>query len=239
LKIHFYAIKGNILKKLVLSTFVFFAITISAFASPYGSYDPKLVFKLQDTGTSKSVSFNLPYFDQMIRDLQSHAGNYPTSFDSEQDKQRAAMNVKQLTEILEIVLPESNQNQDLDLLQRAAFLNSMGHNLDIAGSAAKANSLYKRVLAKAPTNARVNFDYGVFLAGVGKPADSIPYLETALNGKYYPAAYTLGMAYIAQGNKANAQKYLEMYAQQVPNDPNTAKMLEAIKSGKIEFKRGG
>jgi tetratricopeptide (TPR) repeat protein len=237
--IHFVISKDNILNKLVLSVLLFFTLAMSAFASPYGTYDPKLVFKMQDSANGKSVSLDPQYLDQMIRDLVSHAMNYPPSFDSEQDKQRAVLNIKQLTGMLEIIFPSGGPNQNPEVLQRMAVLNRMGHNLDIEGCAAKADVLYKRALVLAPTNPRINFEYGAFLAGVGKPADGIPYLETALKGKNNMAAFSLGMAYLAQGDKTNAQKYLEIYAGQVPNDPNTAKILEAIKSEKIEFKRGG
>jgi len=79
--------------------------------------------------------------------------------------------------------------------------------------------------------------YGTFLAGVGKPKDALPYLEKALSVGVSDAAYALGMTHLSLGNKESALENLEAYRQRNPNDMNVAKLIDAIRNGKVEIKR--
>jgi tetratricopeptide (TPR) repeat protein len=124
-----------------------------------------------------------------------------------------------------------------ELLVRAAHLNSIGHNLDIAGSAEKAISIFHRLLTASPSDPRGNYMYGSFLASVGKPKEALPYLSKALAVGVTDAAYAIGMTYLALGDKEQALKNLEDYKRRKPNDTKVDKLIDAVRNGKIEFKR--
>ena len=79
--------------------------------------------------------------------------------------------------------------------------------------------------------------YGTFLAGVGKPKEALPYLEKALAVGVADAAYAIGMTYLTLGNAEQALKNLEDYKRRKPGDTNVDKLIDAIRNGKIEFKR--
>jgi len=79
--------------------------------------------------------------------------------------------------------------------------------------------------------------YGTFLAGAGKPKEALPYLEKALAAGVTDAAYAIGMTYLTLGDKKQALRHLENYKQRNPGDGNVDKLIEAIRNGKIEFKR--
>ena len=79
--------------------------------------------------------------------------------------------------------------------------------------------------------------YGTFLAGAGKPKEALPYLEKALSVGVVDAAYAIGMTYLTLGDKDRALKNLEDYKRRKPSDRNVDKLIDAIRNGKIEFKR--
>jgi tetratricopeptide (TPR) repeat protein len=126
---------------------------------------------------------------------------------------------------------------DLGLLTLASDVNSIGHNLDISGAAQKANSNFLRLLAIAPENPRGNYRYGTFLAGIGKSKEALPYLSKALTLGVDDAEYAIGMAHLTLGDKEQALKSLEHYKQRRPNDSNVDSILDAVRNGKIEFKK--
>jgi predicted Zn-dependent protease len=99
-----------------------------------------------------------------------------------------------LSGMLDILINGPSPNPEI--LWRAGFLNSMGHNLDIAGSAEKTSTIFKNLLAMSPSDPRGNYMYGTYLAGIGKPKDALPYLEKALFVGVADAAYTLGMTHL-------------------------------------------
>ena len=47
------------------------------------------------------------------------------------------------------------------------------------------------------------------------------------------------MVYLSLGNREKALKYLESYKARAPTDGDVSKLIEAIRSGKVEFKREG
>lgn len=210
-------------------------VTSSASAREYGNYDPKRLLTVSETPAGKNYGFDGAYLDQMLNDLSAHAKNYPPQFDTPQDKQRAIQDVKALSGMLDILINVPNPNPEL--LVRAGYVNSMGHNLDISGAAEKTNSIFLRLLAAVPSDPRGNYMYGIFLAGVGKPKEALPYLEKALAVGVVDAAYAVGMTYLSLGDKEQALKNLENYKQRKPSDENVVKLIDAIRSGKIEIKR--
>ena len=75
-----------------------------------------------------------------------------------------------------------------------------------------------------------------FYRGAGKSKEAIPYLEKALSAGIANAAYSLGMTRLPLGDKQKTLEHLEAYRQRKPNDENIAKIIDAIKNGKVEMK---
>lgn len=207
----------------------------SAWAKAYGNYDARRILTVTETPTGKRHGIDLQYLDTMLDDLGTHAKNYPPSFDSDQDKQRATRDATVLAGMLGMLTQDAGAHPEI--LFRAATVNSMGHNLQIAGAAEKANALFQRLLVLAPDHPRSNHAYGVFLAGVAKPAASLPHLEKALAAGVVDAGYSLGLVHLSLGNNARALEYLEAYKARTPADQNVAILIEAIRSGRATVKR--
>ena len=214
----------------VLSIFLTFSF---AHGKEYGHYDPKKMLTLSESPSGKKYGIDVEYLDQMLRDLATHGQNYPPRFDTPEDQKRAVHDAMMLSGMVDIMVNGPNPNAEL--LWRAAFLNSMGHNLGIAGSAEKASTYFEKLLSAAPEDPRGNYLYGTFLAGAGQPKKALPYLQKALSLGVPPAAYALGMTYLSLGDKEKALENLEAYQRSNPDDPNTAKIIDAIKSGKLKL----
>lgn len=223
------------MRKFLLTVVVLLVASLAS-AREYGNYDLKRLLTVSETPSGKKYGFDGAYLDQMLNDLSTHAKNYPPQFDTPQDKQRATQDVKALSGMLDTLINVPTPNPEL--LVRAGHVNSIGHNLDIAGAAAKASSIFQRLLAASPSDPRGNFMYGTLLAGMGKPKEALPYLEKALAVGVIDAAYAIGMAYLALGDKGQALKNLEDYKRRKPSDKNVDKLIDAIRNGTIELRRG-
>jgi tetratricopeptide (TPR) repeat protein len=140
-----------------------------------------------------------------------------------------------LIELFEILAADDDARTEL--LLKAAFVDRIGHNLDIEGAPQKAVQNYERALKREPNNPQANVSYGIFLAGTGElQQKSIPYLETALKLGVADARYTLGLVYISLGDKEKALGYLEAYSKKRPEDTKAKEIIEAIHSGNIHTK---
>lgn len=137
--------------------------------------------------------------------------------------------------MLDVLINVPNPNPEL--LVRAGYLNSIGHNLGIAGSASKANAIFQRLLAAVPDDPRGNYMYGTFLAGAGKSQEALPYLVKALELGVADAAYSLGMTHLALGDGEQALTHLEDYKRRKPADTSVDAILNAVRNGKIEINR--
>lgn len=210
-------------------------VAASVSAKEYGSYDLKKLVTATETSTGKKYGFDVAYLDQVLNDLSTHAGGYPTQFDTAQDKLRASQDAKALSGMLDVLV--NGPSPSTELLVRAGYVNSIGHNLDIPGAAEKASAIFLKLLAIAPADPRGNSMYGIFLASLGKPKEALPYLEKAVSGGVVDAAYTIGLTYLALGDKEQALKYLEDYKRHKPDDGNVDKVIDAIRHGKVEVKR--
>jgi tetratricopeptide (TPR) repeat protein len=206
-----------------------------AYGKEYGDYDPKRILTFTETSSGKSYGIDGRYLDQILNDLSFHAKNYPTQFDSHQDRQRAIQDVKTLSGMLDILI--NGPNPHPELLWRAGFLNSMGHNLDILGSAEKAVAIFQKSLSISPSDPRSNYMYGTLLASIGKWDEALPYLQKAHSAGVADAAYSLGMTYLSLGQKEKALEHLEIYRQRNPNDGNIGKLIDGIRNGKLEIKK--
>lgn len=207
-----------------------------ASAREYGNYDLKRLLTVSETPGGKKYGFDSAYLDQILSDLSAHAKNYPPKFDTPQDQLRAAKDVKALSGMLDVLINVPTPNPEL--LVRAGYVNSMGHNLDIPGAAEEANSIFLRLLAAAPSDPRGNYMYGTFLAGSGKAREALPYLEKALSAGVVDAAYAIGVTHLTLGDKVQALKSLEDYKRRKPGDGNVDKLIDAVSNGKVELKRG-
>ncbi|MGL5630809.1 MAG: tetratricopeptide repeat protein [Azovibrio sp.] len=205
-----------------------------AYAKEYGSYDLKRLVMVSETPAGKKQGIDLAYLDRILSDLAVHARNYPPRFDTPQDQERAIQDVKKLSGMLDILIDVPKPNAQM--LFRAGFLNSMGHNLDIPGSAKKTSVIFQKLLADEPSNPKANYSYGAFLAGAGKPKEALPYLEKALALGVKEADFSIGLVRLGLGDKEGALKNLEAYKLNVPDDKNVDQIIEAIRNGKIEVK---
>ena len=127
---------------------------------------------------------------------------------------------------------------DTELFLRAGFLGIIGKNLNIPGSAAGADANFKKLLVSAPSNSEGNYLYGIFLAGEGKPKKAVPYLKKAVAAGVSDAAYTLGLVYMALGNKQKAIDSIEVFRKSSPYNAESAdKLIDEIKNGKAIVKK--
>ena len=196
------------MKKIGLLILLSLNISI-ANAKEYGAWDGNLILTKTETSSGTKHGINAEYMERMLIDLAAHARNYPPSFDSESDKQRATRDAGMLAGMLDVFIDSPNVHPEM--LFRAAMANNIAHNLQIPKAAEKANSIYQRLLQIAPDNLNVNYNYGVFLASAAKTKESIPYLEKALSLGATDGEYSLGMVYLGLGDKSKALQYFESY----------------------------
>ena len=121
----------------------------------------------------------------------------------------------------------------------SARLYWIGHNLDQPGYAEKAHNAYIQLLKLAPKNrkAEVEDELGRFLASVGKGDEAVQHLRNAYKSGYTDSGFPLGMTLLIQGQKEEAIRILQDYAQKNPNDPRPQQVLEAVNSGQFEIRR--
>lgn len=212
---------------------LFFIVSL-AHSKPYGQHDMKRVLTVSESPAGKKQNINIKHLDQVLDDLALHARSYPPQFDTQPDKQRAIQDVKTLSGMLDVILKEPNPSAEF--LWRAGFLNSMGHNLDIPGSAEKAAAQFEKLLAASPSDPRGNYLYGAFLAGAGKSKEALPYLKKAISAGLTYANYTAGVAHLSLGDKENALIHLEAYKRQHPKDGKVTQLIDGIRSGKVKIK---
>lgn len=209
-------------------------LAFGAQAKEYAGYDAqRLLIVSQNPDGGKKKALDVAYLDRMLNDLYQHAQNYPAKFDNLHDRDLA---VRDVTAALKIVNAfAAAPDPDPEHLWRAGLLNSIGHNLGIAGAAQNANAAFRKMLKARPDDPRANFLYGVFLAGVGQAKPALPYLEKASSLGVADAVYSVGMAYLALGEKEKAIEKLSDYKRLHPKDPNVDKVIDGIRSGKIKL----
>ena len=208
-----------------------------ATAKEYGTYDLKKIVTATESQAGKQYGVDGKFLDQVLADLTIHAQDYPAKFDSFADRQRAVKDVGVLGLLMEGLIDAPNVHPEV--LIRAAHLHAMAHNLEIAGAAEKAASMYQKLMVMQGSDPRTNFLFGKFLSSAGKPEQGLPFLTKALAGGVTEAAYSMGLSYMAVGDKARALEFLELYRQKSPDSAKVARVIEAVKSGKLEVKRTG
>ena len=219
----------------LLTAVLVLLLASTASAAPYGSHDLKLILTTTETPTGRKHGLDAAYLERVLKDLSAHARSYPPRFDSDDDRRRATQDAVTLSGMLGMLV--NGPNPHPELLLRAAQVNSMGHNLDVAGAAEQADALFQKLLAIAPDEIRGQHLYGVFLAGSGKPREALPHLEKAAGAGVVDAVYALGMTYLSLGDKDKALAKLQDYKQSRPGDAEVDKVMEAIRNGRFQVKK--
>ncbi len=112
----------------------------------------------------------------------------------------------------------------------------MGHNLDFEGCAVKYFKAFDRLLELKSDDKKANYNYGAFLVTTAaRQKDGIKYLEKALALGVPEAHYTLGFAYLVQGDKAKALLHFKEYAKQHPNDEELKRKISEIEQANIRI----
>lgn len=221
------------MKRIVILALSMLLASTCIYAREYGKYDLDRMRTIEETSSGKKYGMDEKYLDPMLHDLGFHARNSPPQFDTDEDRKRAVLDVRAMSGMFDAVL--SGPEPDTELLVRAGFLNIIGRNLGIPGSAEKAKTYFNSLLKAAPSDPQGNYLYGTFLASEGKTKKALKYLEKALSVGVTDAAYTLGMAYLKLGNKKKALENLEIFRQRSPyHDESVAKLIEDIQSGNKE-----
>lgn len=205
----------------------------TAHASEYPAFDPQKLLITQESPGGKSFSMNLSYLDQTIDELTRHAINYPPRFDTPQDRQRAIADLKNLCNVLDVLLKD--HTGDKEYLLRSGLLHIMAYNLDIPGSNEKTMAIFQRLLALSPDDPLSNNHYGIFLTFSQRPKEGLPFLEKAAAGGIKEARSTMGMAYLILGDKTRALESLERYQKDNPDDNQNNILINSLRNGKIEF----
>lgn len=205
------------------------------FAASYGNYDVrKIVSVREDVNGKKQADVDIGYLDKITSDLSTHAENYPPRFDNDEDKNKARKDIEQLVHVLGVL---KDGGGDKEIMVRAAHIYSIAHNLDIKDAAEKAKGVYSQLVSRYPDNSNIAYKYGVFLAGIGLLDESMPYLNMALSAGILDANFSIGMIYIARGDKEKALTYLKKYIAINPKDVNASRIVEAIGSGNVKVQR--
>lgn len=224
---------GIYMKRIYLIVFSIIFFSSSVIGKEYGDYDPMLILTVSESTSGKKHGLDLKYLDKMLTDLSFHAANYPPRFDNPQDRQRAIKDINVLSGMMDILVNGPNPNPQF--LWRVGSLQSMGHNLELSGSAEKANANFKKLLDINPYHPRGNYMYGLFLAGAGKPEQALPYLEKALDVGVSSASYSIGMVYLTLGDKQKAIENFTVYQKQNPSDSNINKLLDDLQNDKVKI----
>ena len=209
---------------------------MSAQAAAYGRYDLSQLAR-QNAPPAQGASLNLALVDQLLADLQQHAGNYPPNFDSAADAQRAHADAAKLMGMLGAIF--SAGVAPPDMLLRMGMLGAVSHNMDVSGGAAYAQTHFERLLKVDPEHTVGNFQYGTFLGNTGRAKEALPFLIRARDKGVIPALYAIGMSHLIVGDKALALVNLKAYQKAAPGDAAVGQLIEAVRTGNVEVKTSG
>lgn len=204
----------------------------------YSEQDVMRVFEKE--GSNYAVNFAT--IQKIKQQIAEHAANYPTTFETEAEKQQAAKDATALAQILMYLIEQKTIASDSAeyrlALRDLAQLGWYSHNMDIEHAAAAADNYYQQLLSLTPASelAALKAEYGSFLASTGQIEAAISMMQAALNEGEKAVEKALGMAYLAQGDKAQALKHLRAYQQNFSNDSSIAELIEAVEDGRVEIK---
>lgn len=192
------------------------------------------LIEMVDIRGNKTHSANMQVIDYYVKRISHYAKEYPSRFKDENEKKEVIQKLKELLEILEIMAEDQQNNPDF--LDMAAFVNSMGYNVDIKGTGEKTVFYYKKLLDIMPDNPTANYNLGVFLSGTRtQHFESITYLEKALKLGRDDARYSLGLLYYQLGEKDKGISMLKKYSSDNPNNRRVKKVIEAMISNNLKY----
>ena len=167
--------------------------------------------------------------DKFIELLAPHAGRYPPQFDSAQQKAAMVKGLKDVLATMEVGPKQVRGGRES--LLRYAFLNSMGHNLDLEGCSERTIGAYEELLRLDPNDKRANFYYGSFLVGTKLISTSVPYLQKAIELGATEANYSLGFAYLSHKRNNDALTAFRKYLEYDPENATAKMMIARIENG--------
>ncbi|MDO5090217.1 MAG: hypothetical protein Q4D61_01600 [Cardiobacteriaceae bacterium] len=184
-------------------------------------------------------SVNIGVYAQAIERLIPHAADYPTRFDNDADRAQAIKDVQFLGALADAFGENAVAQKDLALLKLNAQIYWIGHNLDQAGFAAKADTTFADwlELAEEKDKAEVMEYYGRFLASSAQGERAEPLLRSAYQAGRKESALPLAMLLLSRGDKDAALQYLREYAQSFPEDSRAQDFVEAVEKGNFEVKK--
>ena len=136
--------------------------------------------------------------------------------------------------MLDILLNDPNPNPEI--LFRAGFLNSLGYKFDIPWLRREDVRDLSKTIGRRPFQPACQLHVWKISSWGKKTKRGYPLPRKALEADVGDAAYALGMTHLSLGDKQKALENLEDYRKRRPNDENTAKIIDAICNGTIEFK---
>jgi predicted Zn-dependent protease len=215
------------MRKLLLAVAVF-QMSASAQAAQYGHYRIEQIFGTSTQNHASSTDLDLPELNRMLADLNSHAGTVPIQFDNADDKGRARSDTQQLSSRLDQLIRGTAPSAQL--LQSAATVNAIGRNLQIPGSAERADTAFVSLLRQTPNSPRANYLYGKFLLQENRPKEAISLLEKSKSLGVTYADYPLGLSYMVVGDRGRALENLQHYATRFPSDATVRQIIEHLRT---------
>lgn len=181
----------------------------------------------------RATEFPFEYVDKFIDELSPHAKRYPPQFESTEQKEEMVNSLKKILVIFDNATDKIGN--DKEILFRYAFLNAMGHNLDLPGCAEKSINGYLRIMEIDPNDKRANYYFGTFLVGTKLIDKSIPYLQKAILLGEQEAHYPLAFVYLKQKRNEEALMEFNSYLDFDPDNETAKQMVGKLKSGKVDL----
>ncbi len=221
------------MKKKIITAMLSLLLSYAALAEPYRAFDYDSLFVTQENG-SKSVDVGA--LDTAVATLRQHAGEYPTTFDSESDKQQAKKDIILLSKTIHYLLVEVVKGSDKALEQHLMLLEArvavMAYNFDYVNALALADKRYEMLIAKTADPA-LKAEYGFFLANSARTEKAEKILKSALDAGEKSALYALAMLSIVKHDREQAIQYFKDYLKYSPDDARAKQLLKALEDDKV------
>ncbi|MBR6026406.1 MAG: tetratricopeptide repeat protein [Neisseriaceae bacterium] len=221
-----------------MKKFLFLLLLLSntiVFSQPYQEYNHQQAL-INENG---KYQINIAVMFKAVDNLYKHAQEYPLKFDNKQDANNAYRDLQILIKTFDYIKQEkiigkfSSQDKfNFELGHARLFL--MAHNFDMPNMMKKADEHYQKLIKNNPNNGKLYAEYGGFLSNSMRIKQGEEYLQKAIQLGEKQSYLQLGMNYLIQDKKQLAIETLEQYQKYYPKNTETAKIIQAIKSGNIQ-----